>query len=154
MHAAETAVTIIFLGLFALVSWFFWLDTKRRRAQIQAASDLQARLLEKFASPQDVAQFLQTEGGRRFLQGLTTDSRHAGRRILTAMQVGVILAFVGLAGAGLGAVYGHEDRGGGIVIGTLILALGLGFLVSAWISYWLSRKWGILDTGKPGADRA
>ena len=144
-------VTFIFLGLFALASWFFWLDAKRRQALVQAKSDLQNRLLEKFASPQDVAQFLQTEGGRRFLQGLTTDSRHAGRRIQTALQVGVILACLGLACIGLGTAYGGQGGSRGLIFGTLILALGFGFLISAGISYSLSKKWGILETGKPAA---
>ncbi len=148
----STFVALVSLGALALIGWVFWLDVKRRQAVIHAKSDLQNRLLEKFSSPQDVAQFLQTEGGRRFLQGLTTDSRHAGKRILTAIQVGVILTCLGVASIGLGATYG--DHPGGVVVGTLILAVGVGFLVSAGLSYWLSRKWGILDTGKPGAAQA
>jgi len=130
-----------------LVGWFFWLDAKRRQAQIQAQSDLQNRLLEKFSAPQDVAQFLQTEGGRRFLQGLTADVRQAGRRILTAMQIGVVLSSLGLGAIVLGVTYGTPNRNPGVILGGLILALGVGFLISAAISYWLSKSWGLIDTG-------
>ena len=141
------AITIIFLALFGLVAWFFWLDAKRRQAVVHARSELQNRLLEKFSSPQDVAQFLQTEGGDRFLKGLTTDARRAGRGILFAMQLGVILASLGLAAVGLGIAYAPKDGDGnpGVIIGSLILAIGIGFLISAGLSHSLSKKWGILE---------
>ena len=142
-----TGVVLIFTSLFVLAAWFFWLDAKRRQALVQARSDLQNRLLEKFSSPQEVAQFLQTEGGDRFLRGLTTDSRHAGRGILRAMQIGVVITLVGAAVLTLGFVYPTE-RGAnpGVIIGSLILALGVGFLISAAMSYVLSKKWGMLET--------
>jgi len=143
-------VTLIFMALFALAAWFFWLDAKRRQALVQARSDLQNRLLEKFASPQDVAQFLQTEGGNRFLQGLTTDARHAGRGILRATQVGVVITVFGLAVVSLGVAYPPQNRSAnpGVIIGSLILALGVGFLISAGVSYFLSKKWGMMETEK------
>ncbi len=143
-------VTLIFMALFALAAWFFWLDAKRRQALVQARSDLQNRLLEKFASPQDVAQFLQTEGGNRFLQGLTTDARHAGRGILRAMQVGVVITAFGVAAVSLGVAYPRQNHGAnpGVIIGSLILSLGVGFLISAGLSYFLSKKWGMMETEK------
>ncbi len=137
-------VTVIFVALFALAAWFFWLDAKRRQSRVQAQSDLQNRLLEKFTSPQEVGQFLQTEGGGRFLQGLTANGRHAGRRILTAIQIGVILTLFGLAAIGLDVVYVTRDAHPGAILGTLIVALGVGFLLSAGVSYKLSKDWGLL----------
>ncbi len=144
----QAVLTIVFVGLFAVVAWFLWLDSKRKHALVQARSELQNRLLEKFASPQDVAQFLQTEGGRRFLQGLTSEHRHAGRRILWAMQIGVVLSCLGLAAIGLGLLYATRDGGGnpGVILGILGLSLGVGFLISAALSYRLSTQWGILET--------
>jgi cbb3-type cytochrome oxidase subunit 3 len=147
----QNAVALIFMALFALAGWFFWLDSKRRLSQTQAQADLQNRLLEKFASPQDVAQFLQTEGGSRFLQGLTADGRHTGRRIMTAMQIGVVLTLLGAAAIGLDVVYSGRSHPGAI-LGTLIVALGAGFLISAALSYKLSKSWGLLPTVTPGAE--
>ena len=145
----QLVITLIFLALFALAAWFFWLDARRRQALVQARSELQNRLLEKFGSPQDVAQFLQTEGGNRFLQGLTTDARHAGRGMLRATQVGVVITVFGLAVLGLGALHPARNDGPnpGVIFGTLILALGVGFLISAGVSYFLSKKWGMMETG-------
>ncbi len=144
----QAVILVIFLSLFGVVAWFLWLDSKRKHAFITARAELQNRLLEKFASPQDVAQFLQTEGGRRFLQGLTSEHRPAGRRILWAMQIGVVLSCLGLAAIGLGLMYPEHGGGAnpGIIMGILGLSLGVGFLVSAAISYRLSVNWGILET--------
>jgi cbb3-type cytochrome oxidase subunit 3 len=147
----DGAATLVFMALFALAGWFFWLDAKRRQSRIQAQADLQNRLLEKFASPQDVAQFLQTEGGSRFLQGLTTNGRHAGRRIMMAMQIGVVLTLLGVAAIGLDMAYSPREHPGAI-LGTLIVALGAGFLISAALSYKLSKSWGLLPTATPGAE--
>lgn len=150
-----TGVALEVLGFLAVVAWFVWLDAKRRQALVQARSELQNRLLEKFASPQDVAQFLQTEGGRRFLQGLTSEHRHTGRRILWAMQIGVVLSCLGLAAIGLGFVYPgrNGDGNAGVILGALGLALGVGFLVSAAVSYRLSVNWGILETNGTAVDK-
>jgi hypothetical protein len=154
----DVAAFFIMVTLIAMAAWFVWLDAKRRQARIEAHTDLQHRLLEKFSSPQDVAQFLQTEGGRRFLQGLTADTGQAARRILRAMQVGVVFSLVGLAGIGLGVIYPNVDPGGyvhpnrGVIIGALVLAFGAGFLISAVLSYRISKAWGLLKTDANGAD--
>jgi hypothetical protein len=154
----DIAAFIVMLMLIALAAWMVWLDAKRREARIAAHTDLQHRLLEKFSSPQDVAQFLQTEGGRRFLQGLTADTGQAARRILRAMQVGAVFSLVGLAAIGLGLAYPDIDHNGhvapnpGVIIGSLVLAFGAGFLISAALSYRISRAWGLLKTDANGAD--
>jgi hypothetical protein len=154
----DVAAFFIMVTLIAMAAWFVWLDAKRRQARIEAHTDLQHRLLEKFSSPQDVAQFLQTEGGRRFLQGLTADTGQAARRILRAMQVGVIFSLVGLAAIGLGLIYPNISPNGqirpnpGVIFGALILAFGAGFLISAALSYRISKAWGLLKTGADDAD--
>ena len=143
----EIAITLRLLPVFAFLGWLFWLDDRRRQAHVQARSELRNRLFEKFGSPQDVAQFLQTEGGERLLHGLTTDAGYVGRWILRATQAGVIVTVFGAMVVALGLMYPPE-RGAnpGVIIGSLVLALGVGFLFSAGISYWLSKKWGMLDS--------
>jgi hypothetical protein len=157
MHG-DAAPFFLMLTMIALAAWLVWLDAKRRQARVAAHTDLQHRLLEKFSSPQDVAQFLQTEGGRRFLQGLTADTGQAAWRILRAMQVGVVFSLVGLAAIGLGLIYplidsnGHVHPSPGVIIGALILAFGAGFLISAALSYRMSKAWGLLKTDANSTD--
>jgi hypothetical protein len=137
---------MVFMSFVVLIAWFIWLDARRRREAAKAQAELQHRLLDKFSSPQEVGEFLQTEGGRRFLQGLTADRKHAGRRILLALQTGTVTTLLGLTTIGLGLLYpvrGAEPHPA-IIMGALVLSLGAGFLLSAGISYRLSKAWGLL----------
>ena len=147
------------LASLGFIAWTVWLGAKRRQTQGQAQMDLQHRLLEKFSSPQEIGDFLQTEGGQRFLNGLTTErtpagNQHAGKKILLALQIGTVVSLLGTATLSLGIVYPMNRPGEphpAVIFGLLILALGIGFLVSAGISYKLSKAWGIFSesNGKP-----
>jgi hypothetical protein len=155
----DTAAFLFVMAALGCIAWTVWLGAKRRQAQGQAQTDLQHRLLDKFSSPQEIGDFLQTEGGRRFLQGLTlerpqTGNRHAGRRILLALQIGTVVSLLGTATLSLGIIYPMNRPGQphpAVIIGLLILAVGIGFLISAGISYRLSKAWGLFpeSNGKP-----
>jgi hypothetical protein len=137
------------LMVLAFFAWAVWLGAKRRMAQVQ----LQHKLLDKFSSPQEIGDFLQTEGGRLFMQGMTTARRHSGKSILLALQIGTVVSLLGMATLCLGFIYpmGHAGAHPAVVFGLLILAVGIGFLISAGISYRLSKAWGLLSelNGKP-----
>jgi hypothetical protein len=140
----------LLLVVLAFLAWTVWLRSRRRMAQVQ----LQHKLLDKFNSPQEIGDFLQTEGGRRFLQGMTTGRRDAGMRILLALQIGTVVSLLGIATLGLGFVYPMSRPGEphpAVIFGALVLALGVGFLISAGISYRLSKAWGLSSEaiGKP-----
>ena len=64
------------------------------------------------------------------------------------------MTLLGLATLSLGIIYPGHNPGGAhpaVVFGLLILAVGIGFLVSAGISYKLSKTWGLFPeaNGKP-----
>ena len=70
-------------------------------------------------------------------------------RILWSVQAGVVLAFVGV---GLFVAKNHvfeEIATPLYVIGIVILALGAGFVVSAFAAYALSHRLGLLDAAQP-----
>lgn len=159
MRGGEFAIFFLMLASLGFIAWTVWLGAKRRQAQGQAQTDLQHRLLDKFSSPQEIGDFLQTEGGRRFLQGLTIErtpigNRHAGKRILLALQIGTVVSLLGSATLSLGIIYPMrrvDEPHPAVIFGLLILAVGIGFLISAGISYRLSKAWGLFpeSNGKP-----
>ena len=140
------------LAFLAFMAWAVWLGARRRQALAQAQADLQHRLLDKFNSPQELGEFLQTEGGRRFLQGLTTE-RHAGKRVLMALQIGIVECLLGIALLSLGFIYpmNRAEPHPAVIFGLFLLAAGIGFLISAGVSYKLSKAWGLFpeSNGKP-----
>jgi hypothetical protein len=117
---------------------------RRRSNVVKAQTEMQTRLLEKFGSSQEMLQYLQSDAGRKFLESATIEQTTPYGRILGSASVGVILSMLGLA---LLLVRGQVAGGeaGFIVTGTLFLALGVGFLLSAAVAYALSKAWGLIN---------
>ena len=140
---------LISLGLFTMIGWIVWVNARRRQAKIQAQTELNNRLLEKFGSAAEFVDFLQTEEGRHFLGSLSMEGLSPAERILRSVRTGVILSVAGLGGLLLSRLSGLDQRAF-IIIGITALALGIGFLVSAAVSYRLSKSWGLLAATEPG----
>lgn len=140
------------LGVTAIFGFAAWIlrtliTTYREGKVARMQADLQQRLLEKFGSSQELLAFLQTEGGGRFVEPLRTgeEPRSPYSRILGAVQMGVILL---CGGAGLMFLDGRlpfDDERVFLFLGTVATALGVGFLLSGVVAWWLSRNWGLLN---------
>jgi hypothetical protein len=137
------------LGFFTLVGFIFWIvvDGRRRREHLKIATEFNNRLLERMGSVGEFSQFLQTEGGARFLNTLSTERGAIGPRdrILRAVHVGVILAVLGIGLATVGFMIGPTDEGAFTVLGVIVLSLGVGYLLSSAASYRLARSLGVLE---------
>jgi hypothetical protein len=131
-------------GMFVLLTWIIFSNARRIVAS-KRISEVQARLLDRFATAQDLLTYLQTEEGKRFLETASVEQNNPLWRILGAIQAGVILTLVGMTLMLLrGRIAGGEDALLGF--GAVTLALGIGFLISASISYALSKSAGLLRT--------
>jgi hypothetical protein len=127
-----------------------FVDGRRRWLTIRARTEFYNRMMDKFSSAREFIDFSQTEGGLRFLETFSTERVGPTDRILGSIQKGAILSIVGLGSLFLGWRY-RVDGDVFTIIGTVLLALGVGFLVSAGVSYRLSKGWGLLgglETGK------
>lgn len=130
------------------------IDNRRWSRALRTQTDLQTRLIEKFTSNQELFAYLQTDTGRRFLEAnpvLTDIGRSPSLgppvgRIFWSFQAGLILA---LAGIGLLAIRSQFDAAAGgralLVLGTLGVTVGAGFIIATLISYLLSRRLGLLE---------
>jgi hypothetical protein len=136
------------LGFFALIAWiaFVLVDGKRRREQLKITSEFNAKILEKMGSTAEFGAFLETEGGRRFMKLLTIEGPSAKTRMLGATQTGIVCTSVGMAMLILGGIF-YYLRDGLWVIGGIVTACGIGFIVSTLASYRLSKTLGLLDGG-------
>jgi len=144
---------LVFLVVTGALLWILKVILENRRwskiAKVQ--SEAHAKLLEKFATNQELLTYMQTEAGKRFLESapIPIDLEQRPRmsapfgRILWSVQLGFILA---LAGMGLIYVRGYapDAAEGLLVFGTLALTLGLGFVLSAIVSFGLSKHLGLL----------
>jgi hypothetical protein len=137
---------VVGLGFFSLIAWIFFVivDGRRRRDQLKVTSEFNAKILEKMGSTAEFGAFLDTEGGKRFMKSLTIEGPSAKTRMLGATQTGIVCASIGIAMLILGGIF-YYLRDGLWVMGGIITACGVGFIVSTLASYRLSKALGLLD---------
>jgi predicted phage tail protein len=141
---------LIPLGGMVMTGWVFYafVDAFRQWYKQRVIGQFQAKLLDRITTINELGAFLNTEAGARFMESMTSEAAGPHMRILRATQSGVVLTVLGLAlfiwnwlspttsGEAASAVYG---------MATIVLALGIGFLLSATLSYRLSKEMGLLD---------
>ncbi|HEY3177188.1 MAG TPA: hypothetical protein VGK94_15660 [Candidatus Polarisedimenticolia bacterium] len=141
-------VTIMFtlIAMFSAIGWVVWTlaSATKSRHMVRAMTEFHNRLLDKIGSAKDFSDFLQSEGGERFLKSVSLDKVNPNERILSAIQTGLVLAFLGIGLLFLGWEF-EFDQHAFTVMGTVALAVGGGFLVSSIISHRLSKAWGLLN---------
>ena len=138
--------------LIALV-WLLRLFVESRRwgRAFKLQSEVHSRLIDKFSSNQELAAYMQTEAGRRFLEAAPIPTGADGgqrmpnavARVLTPVQVGVVMVLLGI-GLLLLRNAGPETNVPMLVLGTVILMPGIGFILSAGITWVLARRLGLM----------
>jgi hypothetical protein len=138
----------------ALLNYRYWL----RASKVQ--TDAHTKLVDRLTSNEDLLAYVQSPAGQRYLASAPISVDVAPRsvgapvgRILWSVQVGVIMA---LAGVGLLVAKGTVvDEAAQVlqVIAILAIAVGVGFVLSALVSYLLSQRLGLLDP-HPRTDHA
>lgn len=136
---------IIVPSFFAMVAWIVYVivDGLSRRQHLRVFTEFHTRLLDRIGSAHEFGQFLGTEGGMRFLDSLSIERGAPQRRILNAVQTGIVLLAMGLALFMLAG--GRQDEEEFMVFATVATSLGVGLLVAAAVSYVLSRYMGLFD---------
>ena len=147
----------VFLGFgmaIGLVTWLIrtWIDYRRWSSLAKVQADVHTKLLDRFTANEDLLAYIQSSAGSKFLESspiaLDAGPRSVGAplgRILWSIQAGVVLA---AAGIGLMFVSGHVS---GLAaqpfhaMGILGIALGLGFAISAIISFVISQRLGLIE---------
>ena len=148
------AAAIVWL-IKALIDHRRWL----RLSKVQV--EVHNKLLDRFSTNEELLAYVQSPAGRRLLESapaaLEATPREIGagiRRILWAVQAGLVLA---TAGGGLLFVSGRvvaDVREPFFAFGAVIVSIGIGFVLSAIVSYALSRRLGLLEPAKTPGERS
>jgi len=142
------------VGLFALIAWIVFVvaDGRRRREQLKFTSEFNTKILEKMGSTAEFGAFLETEGGRQLMKSFTIEGPSAKTRMLGATQTGIVCTAIGVAMLILGGIF-YYLRDGLWVMGGIITACGIGFILSTLASYRLSKTLGLLGGDESAARR-
>ncbi|HEV7485478.1 MAG TPA: hypothetical protein VGQ65_07325 [Thermoanaerobaculia bacterium] len=128
-----------------------------RVSKVQA--DVHNKLMDRFTANEDLLAYIQTPAGKRFLESAPIALDGAPRavsapvgRILWSVQVGLVLA---AAGFGLQYVSRSIEKTVSqplFAMGILAVSIGVGFVLSAIVSYVLSRRLGLWETAASPVD--
>ena len=141
---------VALVSVFGSISWVAWVitDALRQRSQLKVASEFHGKLLDRLSSARDFGDFLNSEGGVRFLNSLAGGGPKAPQtRIIRAVVLGIVLLTLGFAlflFVWFSPTLGDDTRRGIIFVATIAVALGVGLIVAAAVSYSMSRRMGLL----------
>jgi hypothetical protein len=143
-----------FIAAFILIGWLTrnLMDYRRWIRQNKVQTEVHTKLLDRLTGNDELLAYIQSPAGAKFLESspitLDAGARNVGAplgRILWTIQAGVVLA---AGGTGLLVVAARmtDDMAQGFhALGILGVALGAGFVVSAIISFMISRHLGLVE---------
>ncbi len=144
---------IIVPSFFFAIVWIIRLFVQSRRwnRAFQQQTEMQGRLIDKFGTSQELAAYMETEAGKQFLMaspiamGTEPGQRmpNVVARVLTPLQAGIVMTLLGL-GLFFLRHAGPDMETGMTVLGTLVLMPGIGFILSAGVTWFLGHRLGLM----------
>jgi len=153
---------IVLTGLLTLLGVVAWLikaaiDHRRWLRQSKMQNEAQNKVFDRLTSNEDLLAYIQTPAGRRFLEsaplqadGYTTQAGAPVTRILWSVQAGAVASMIGLGFLFVSARFSSDSSGFAeaspalFLVGCVITAAGIGFVLSAVAAFLLSRRLGLL----------
>jgi hypothetical protein len=124
----------------------------RRWARIfKLQSDVHGRLIDKFTTNQELSLYMETEAGKRFLEAAPIPVNfepsqrvpNAVARVLTPLQIGIVLVLLGVGLLSMRHA-SSEMNIPMLFFGMVTLMPGVGFIISAGITWLLAARLGLM----------
>ena len=147
----EIAPAIMGVAMFWFIGWGIKAAAANRRqmklAELQA--DLQTRLLDKVGNSQELAEVLRSDVGKNLLVAAPVERTNPFAKILSSVQAGIVLSLAGVVFLATKGWFPDTEQSM-VFTGAMGLALGVGFLLSAAVSFVLSKSWGLINGDQRG----
>ena len=153
----EVFVLLGFVAAFCTLGWITrsMIEHRRWKHATKLQTDAHTKIIDRLASNEDLLAYIQSPNGQRYLTASLGPATFEAMlqpigaplgRILWSVQAGIVLA-----AAGLGLWFAKnsviEEAAQALqVVAILSIALGIGFVLSALVSYMLSRELGLVHT--------
>jgi hypothetical protein len=155
-----TAVAIVFIITSALAGLIRTLVEQRRwQRAARIEMDLQNKLIDRFSTTNELLAYMQSPAGRGLaelhaplpLSGAAPRTMDAPLgRIFWSLQAGIVLAAAGIGLLAVGARLTVDELSQPLSgIGILAITVGVGFVVSAGVSYLISHRLGLVRPASP-----
>ena len=150
----DVAPMIVMIVLLCALAWIIrtLVENRRWTKVFTLQSEVHGKLIDRFASNQELLGYMETDAGRRFLEAAPivteADSRRMPNlvsRMMATLQVGLVLM---LLGAGLITLRGSVGDAGTtmLVLGVVAFMPGLGLIISAGILWLLGKRLNLVET--------
>ena len=149
------------LGLTAIfVLARIFVENRRWSRVFKLQSEVHGKLIERFTN-QDLTAYMETDAGKKFRGGCADsdwspeqDRRmpSAVARILTPLQAGIVMVLLGIGLLSLRHA-APDMEVPMLVFGTIVLMPGIGFIISAGVSWLLAAKLGLMPADTTGSGR-
>src|SRR5215475_3098285 len=134
-------INVVFVGIVVLVLAILAMILAYVIHRSEQRISVRKALIEKYASAHDLNELMQTPAGKRLFAEFSAGGSPL-RSVLSSIQMGVLGILAGAGVWGIGAMIQDNAIFG---VGGLLVCIGLGFLISAVITYRLSKSWGLLE---------
>jgi hypothetical protein len=147
-------ITLVFAVIASTLIWLTktLIDYRRWARLSKVQVEVHSKLLDRFSASDELLAYIRTPAGSRFLESapIPLDAAPARvsaplGRILWSVQVGLVLVCAGIGFAYMSGRTLPEVASLVWVIGVLAISLGVGFVLSAGVSWLLSRRLGLLE---------
>ena len=156
----DVAPMIVMIVLLCALAWIIrtLVENRRWTKVFTLQSEVHGKLIDRFASNQELLGYMETDAGRRFLEAAPivteADSRRMPNlvsRMMATLQVGLVLMLLGTGLVMLKNVVG--DAGTTVlVLGVIALMPGIGLILSAGILWLLGKRLNLVETQPVHAD--
>ncbi len=132
------------------------IEQKRWASLSRVQTETHGKLLDRFTSNEDLLAFIQSPAGRRFLESASIPIEAGSRavsapigRVLWSVQIGLVLFTAGIGFRYVSGQVSLDASQALSAVGTVVLAVGIGFVLSAIVSLALSRWLGLWARPSP-----
>jgi len=152
---------LVFLCILGALLWLIHvlLENRRWNRIFNLQTDVHGKLIERFGTSQEVLTYMGTDAGKKFLEATpiavgfekTEQVPSPVARVLTPLQIGVVMTLLGL-GLMLQRHSIPDAAPALLILGTIILMPGLGFIISAGITWVLAWRLGLMPNQNSQAE--
>ena len=155
---------LVMICVLAALLWLtkMFVENRRWGRIFKEQADVHAKLIERFGANQELLSYMSTDAGKRFLEAapipmdFEPEQRmpNAVARVLTPIQIGIVMALLGVGFLLLRTARTDLDyQTSMLVLGTIFLMPGIGFILSAGVTWLLAGRLGLMPERKDGTHR-
>lgn len=157
---SNVAPMIVMVVLLFALAWIIrtLVENRRWTKAFALQSEVHGKLIDRFATNQELLGYMETDAGRHFLESAPIVTEAQSRRMpnlvsrmMATLQVGLVLTLLGAGLVSLKNVVGDAGTAM-LVLGIIALMPGIGLILSAGVLWVLGRRLNLMETPHVPAD--